>query len=45
MSKPSKRSPERKMQIGLSVLRGELSAVATVSRVIVSCSGLGLSLM
>ena len=29
MSRPAKRTPERKLQVVLSVLRGEVSAVVT----------------
>ena len=32
MAKPSDRSPERKLQVVLSVLRGELSATETARR-------------
>ncbi len=50
MSKPSKRSPERKLQVVLSVLRGETEATITVvvcdaatveCLIYVGCAGVG----
>ena len=37
MAKPSKRSPERKLQVVLSVLRGEVSVAEAARRAGVGC--------